>query len=209
MPSARSSHRRRRGVTAIEYGLLCFLIIVAVIGILSVTGRNLQSVFYDITGTIELSSYSLSDYKAPVFKETSSSVSSAAQTAYSTWTNSSVPGSTINMTNNASGSVTGTYKSVTGLVGVKALPGTTGSFADSTAAKIPSGMVVGISNNGNPSSTMTFRNVPSWYPVSYLQSYCSGLGGRFSSNSSGYNCGVANTAMNPAKFAKAYDMSLP
>lgn len=47
------SHHGRRGVTAIEYAILCFLIAIALLGILNVTGIKLKEVFTLLGSTIE------------------------------------------------------------------------------------------------------------------------------------------------------------
>lgn len=50
--SRKGSWHRRRGVTAIEYAILCFLIAVAIIAALFATGTNLSKVFGGIGNTL-------------------------------------------------------------------------------------------------------------------------------------------------------------
>lgn len=48
----RRAHRSRRGATAIEYGIIAGLIIVAAIGVVTLTGDRLESVFNDLGNAI-------------------------------------------------------------------------------------------------------------------------------------------------------------
>ena len=50
--AAKQFARDEEGVTAIEYGLIAFLIAVVIVGAVQLTGTNLRTVFNTIAGTL-------------------------------------------------------------------------------------------------------------------------------------------------------------
>lgn len=50
--AAKQFARDEEGVTAIEYGLIAFLIAIVILGAVQLTGTNLAAVFNQIAGTL-------------------------------------------------------------------------------------------------------------------------------------------------------------
>lgn len=180
--------KNRRGVTAIEYGLIAALIAVVIIGILTLLGVNLNVVYQDIGGNLQVLGTNLATYTSPSFSE------AFANSSVEVWVGPNNSSLTITSPNTTS-------ETFSGLTGVAAIPGPDGKFSDGAA--IPSTATV-----SGDAHDWTVSNLPTSMVKTKIDQNCVNMGGSASETATGVTCsglGYA-TSYNQNTFLGAYNI---
>lgn len=165
--------RTRKGVTALEYGLIAALIAVVIIIALTLTGIKLNTIYETIDANFQVIGVDLNTYAAPSFTEASFSNSSVEVWYGPTIGNSQVE-TVVTNANTSS-------QQFSGLTGVQAIPGVDGNFSDGAA--IPNSATV-----SGDAHSWSVSNLPTSMVKTSLDQTCANMGGTTSQTQTGVSC---------------------
>jgi len=160
--------RTRKGVTALEYGLIAALIAVVIIIALTLTGIKLNTIYETIDANFQVIGVDLSTYAAPNFTE------EFANSTVQVWGGPN--GSSVSITSPNTSS-----QQFSGLTGVQAIPGVDGNFSDGAA--IPNTATI-----SGDAHSWSVSNLPTSMLKTSLDKTCANMGGTTSQTQTGVSC---------------------